>query len=179
MCICDTFPGFWLIFILLPQIPLPEEYDATVMPGTWSSTRLQREIQQIHGMLAQPGLQQISSCLESPGTDSLSSWWHCLVACGMQQLDSCLGRLQEQVAVMILTHYSSAVSATDGGEPAGADGTGTLSQQATCSCPSGRYSPRLQLCSTATDKRRFLLLLQDRASCLMMNESSLASKGSS
>ena len=126
MCICDTFPDFWLIFILLPQIPLPEEYDATVMPGTWSSTRLQREIQQIHGMLAQPGLQQISSCLESPGTDSLSSWWHCLVACGMQQLDSCLGRLQQQVAVMILTHYSSAVSATDGGEPAGAEGTGTL-----------------------------------------------------
>ena len=157
----------------------PWGMDATVTPGTWSSTSLQQDIQQIHGMLAQPGIQQISSCLVLSGTDSLSYWWHCLVACGMQQLGSCLGRLQQQVAVVILTHYSSAVSATDGGEPAGADGTGTLSQQATCSCPSGRYSPRLQLCSTATDKRRFLLLLQDRASCLMMNESSLASKGSS
>ena len=181
MCICDTFPGIWLIFILLPQILLPEEWTPLShqehRAHCLSSTRLQLEIHQIHGMLAQPGLQQISSCLVSPGTDSLSSWWHCLVACGMQQLDSCLGRLQQQVAVMILTHYSSAVSATDGGEPAGADGTGTLSQQATCSCPSGRYSPRLQLCSTATDKRRFLLLVQD--SCLMMNESSLASNGSS
>ena len=130
MCICDTFPGIWLIFILLPQILLPEEWTPLShqehRAHCLSSTRLQLEIHQIHGMLAQPGLQQISSCLVSPGTDSLSYWWHCLVACGMLQFGSCLGRLQQQVAVVILTHYSSAVSATDGGEPAGAEGTGTL-----------------------------------------------------